>query len=199
MTNFLKSLLKQFHPDNKESGDKEKFIKVKDKIDKKEDLNFFVSISLKEMIYGKAPIKLGDEEFLVNNGNPTINTGLMGEDFNSKDGTMFHISYIYDNCDPDINLVLKKNKDKNKRYKEYWVKTIEISKFDAMFGGFDVHFNLYDDKFFFKIDPFTSIVPETEYKTNYKFGGLPLFIKHVIKTTDNDFKMMKKIREIYNA
>lgn len=199
MSNFLKSLLKQFHPDNKESGDKEKFIKVKDKIDKKEDLNFFVSISLKEMIYGKLPIKLGDEEFLVNNGNPTINTGLLGEDFNSKDGTMFHISYIYDNCDPDINLVLKKNKDKSKRYKEYWVKTIEISRFDAMFGGFDVHFNLYDDKFFFKIDPFTSIVPETEYKTNYKFGGLPLFIKHVIKTTDNDFKMMKKIREIYNA
>lgn len=199
MTNFLKSLLKQFHPDNKESGDKEKFIKVKDKIDKKEDLNFFVSISLKEMIYGKAPIKLGDEEFLVNNGNPTINTGLLGEDFNSKDGTMFHISYIYDNCDPDINLVLKKNKDKSKRYKEYWVKTIEISRFDAMFGGFDVHFNLYDDKFFFKIDPFVSIVPEAEYKTNYKFGGLPLFIKHVIKTTDNDFKMMKKIREIYNA
>jgi hypothetical protein len=68
-----------------------------------------------------------------------------------------------------------------------------------MFGGFDVHFNLYDDKFFFKIDPFTSIVPETEYKTNYKFGGLPLFIKHVIKTTDNDIKMMKKIREMYNA
>lgn len=199
MTNFLKSLLKQFHPDNKESGDKEKFIKVKDKIDKKGDLNFFVSISLKEMIYGKLPIKLGDEEFLVNNGNPTINAGLFGEDFNSKDGTKFHISYIYDNCDPDINLVLKKNKDKSKRYKEYWVKTIEISRFDAMFGGFDVHFNLYDDKFFFKIYPFTSIIPETEYKTNYKFGGLPLFIKYVIKTTDNDFKMMKKIREMYNA
>ena len=199
MGNFLKSLLKQFHPDNKETGDKEKFIKVKDKIDKKGDLNFFVSISLKEMIYGKAPIKLGDEEFLVNNGNPTINTGLFGEDFNSKDGTKFHISYIYDNCDPDINLVLKKNKDKSKRYKEYWVKTIEISRFDAMFGGFDVHFNLYDDKFFFKIDPFTSIVPEIEYKTNYKFGGLPLFIKHVIKTTDNDFKMIKKLRKQYNA
>ena len=199
MTNFLKSLLKQFHPDNKESGDKEKFIKVKNKIDKKEDLNFFVSISLKEMIYGKAPIKLGDEEFLVNNGNPIINTGLLGEDFNSKDGTKFHINYVYDNCDPDINLVLKKNKDKTKKYKEYWVKTIEISRFDAMFGGFDVHFNLYDDKFFFKIDPFTSIIPETEYKTNYKFGGLPLFIKHVIKTTDNDIKMMKKIREMYNA
>ena len=33
MTNFLKSLLKQFHPDNKETGDKEKFIKVKDKIE----------------------------------------------------------------------------------------------------------------------------------------------------------------------
>ena len=195
MTNFLKSLLKQFHPDNKESGDKEKFIKVKNKIDKKEDLNFFVSISLTEMIYGKAPIKLRDEEFLVNNGNPTINTGLLGEDFNSKDGTKFHISYVYDNCDPNINLVLKKNKN----HKEYWVKTIEISRFDAMFGGFDVHFNLYDDKFFFKIDPFTSIVPETEYKTNYKFGGLPLFIKHVIKTTDNDIKMMKKIREMYNA
>lgn len=193
MGNFLKSLLKQFHPDNKESGDKEKFIKVKNKIDKKEDLNFFVSISLKEMIYGKAPIKLGDEEFLVNDGKPTIKTGLLGEEFNSKDGTKFHISYLYDNCDPDLNLLLKK--DKNRR--EYWVKTIEISRFDAMFGGFDVHFNLYDDKFFFKIEPFTPIISNMEYKTNYKFAGLPLFIKHVIKTTDKDNKIMKKLRKMY--
>lgn len=193
MGNFLKSLLKQFHPDNKESGDKEKFIKVKNKIDKKEDLNFFVSISLKEMIYGKAPIKLGDEEFLVNDGKPTIKTGLFGEDFNSKDGTKFHISYLYDNCDPDLDLLLKK--DKNRR--EYWVKTIEISRFDAMFGGFDVHFNLYDDKFFFKIEPFTPIISNMEYKTNYKFAGLPLFIKHVIKSTDKDNKIMKKLRKMY--
>lgn len=194
MGNFLKSLLKQFHPDNQESGDKEKFIKVKNKIDKKEDLNFFVSISLKEMINGKAPIKLGDEEFLVNDGKPTINTGLLGEEFKSKDGTKFHISYLYDNCDPDLNLLLKK--DKNRR--EYWVKTIEISRFDAMFGGFDVHFNLYNDKFFFKIEPFTPIISNMEYKTNYKFAGLPLFIKHVIKTTDKDNKIMKKLREMYN-
>ena len=191
MGNFLKSLLKQFHPDNKESGDKEKFIKVKNKIDKKEDLNFFVSISLKEMIYGKAPIKLGDEEFLVNDGKPTINTGLFGEEFKSKDGTKFHISYLYDNCDPDL---IKKNKN----HREYWVKTIKISRFDAMFGGFDVHFNLYDDKFFFKIEPFTPIISNMEYKTNYKFAGLPLFIKHVIKTTDKDNKIMKKLREMYN-
>ena len=54
MGNFLKSLLKQFHPDNQESGDKEKFIKVKDKIDKKEQPLIFKVIE--EIFYVKCQV-----------------------------------------------------------------------------------------------------------------------------------------------
>ena len=194
MSNFLKSLLKQFHPDNQESGDKEKFIKVKNKIDKKEDLNFFVSISLKEMINGKSPIKLGDEEFLVNGGKPTVKDRIFGEDFKSKDGTKFHISYLYDNCDPDLNLYLKKDS----KYKECWIKIIEISRFDSIFGGFKFNIDIYGDEKSFEIEAFPHIINNGEYETPVKIGGLPLFIKYKVKATDEDRKFVKWLRKKYN-
>jgi len=193
MTNFIKSLLKQFHPDNQETGDKEKFIKVKNKINKKEDLNFFVSISLKEMICGKEPVKLGDEEFLVNGGKPTVKNRIFGEDFKSKDGTKFHISYLYDNCDPDLEFYLRKDS----KYKECWVKIIEISRFDAIFGGFKFDIDIYGIKKSFEIAPFSYIINDGEYETPVKIGGLPLFIKYKVKVSDKDRKIVKKIREIY--
>ena len=195
MSNFLKSLLKQFHPDNQKSGNKEKFILIKDKIDKKEQINFLLSFSLKEMILGNNSVKLGDEEFLINNGKPLVKDRILGEDFKSKDGTKFHITYSYDNCDPDLDLFLSKDS----KYGDCLIKVVEISRFDAIFGGFKFDIDIYGIEKTFEIEVFPHIVNNGEYETTVKIGELPLFIKYKVKATDEDRNFVKMLRKKYNG
>ena len=119
---FIRSLLKQFHPDNKESGDSESFIKIKNKVNSSKELDFYYHLTVEDLVKGKI-INLGNEKFELNS---KCNPQLMSEKFQAKDGTKFLIKYTYEKYDLQQGLEIKDNN---------FIKIIELNIFDALFGG----------------------------------------------------------------
>lgn len=184
MTNFIKSLLKQFHPDNKDSGNKETFIKLKDKIDSSKDLEFNVHLTIKDLINGKT-ITLGEETFELNKKcNPYLQT----ERFVAKDGTIFFVKYTYEKYDINEGIEIRKG---------IFTKTIELNMFDAIFGDKRIEFSIFGDKKTFYIKPYMNIKTDKTYETDYKIKSHPLYLRFIVQITDKDTHFINKLRKLY--
>ena len=186
MSNFIKSLLKQFHPDNQKSGDKESFIKLKDRIDSSKELEFFVHLTIKDLVNGRKII-LGDETFELNH---KCNPNLLTEKFQAKDGTTFSVKYTYEKYDLQEGLEIKNG---------VFIKTVELNMFDALFGDKRIDFTIYDNKKTFYVRPFMNVKTDKLYSTDYRIRTHPLCLKFIIQITDKDEGFIEKLRKIYEG
>lgn len=188
MSNFVKKLIKHFHPDNLKTGDNDKFITLMEQIDNK-DIKFSYNLSLKEVIYGKT-IVIGDEEFKINSFDPiTKKSGY--NYYTSDDGTKFCIKLDFDTKDEEQKLVLKP-------INGVWslVKSIEINAFDAIFGNREVAFKIYDNEYTYEIEPF-SMIKNNEYRLlKDKLNNMKIYIKFSITYSSDDKKFIEKMKEI---
>jgi len=188
MSNFIKKLIKYFHPDNLKTGDNDKFITLMEQIDNK-DIRFSYNLSLKEVIYGKT-IVIGDEEFKINSFDPiTKKSGY--NYYTSNDGTKFCIKLDFDKKDEEQNLELK-------QINGVWslVKNIEINGFDAIFGNREVTFKIYDNEYTYEVEPF-SMIKNNDYRLlNDKLNNMRIYIKFSINYSSNDKNFIEKMKEI---
>ena len=190
MSNFIKSLLKQFHPDNQETGDVENFIKVKNAQINHSKLNLRMEISMEEFLNG----------FTRQIGDDTIKfkahiTPDFEYSYTSNDGTKCEFKF---KVNDDLDIHLRKN------YDGYAiVQTVNISMFDAMFGGIMTYsvYKPYRDVDF-------QIKPMALFKNDemilYKDmedvmkRPLPYILKFNIEKTNRDERFILKLKEIYN-
>ena len=191
MSNFIKELIKHFHPDNLKTGDSDKFITLMEQIDNK-DLKFSYNLSLKEVIYGKTLV-IGDEEFIINSFEPiTKKSGY--NCYVSKDGTKFSVRLDFDKKDEEQKLELKP-------INGVWslVKNIEINGFDAIFGNREVTFKIYDNEYTYEVEPF-SMIKNNDYRLlNDKLNNMRIYIKFSVEYFTEDRDFIKRMREIRNG
>lgn len=190
MSSFIKSLLKQFHPDNKETGNAENFIKVKNAQLKHSKLNLRMEISMEEFLNGFTRQIGGDLIKFKAHITPDFEYS-----YTSNDGTKCEFKF---KVNDDLDIHLRKN------YDGYAiVQTVNISMFDAMFGGrmsytvykphHDVHFQI-KPMALFKNDEMILYKDMEDVKKR----PLPYILKFNIEKTNRDEKFILKMKEIYN-
>lgn len=190
MSNFIKSLLKQFHPDNKETGDAENFIKVKNAQIKHSKLNLRMEISMEEFLNGFTR-QLGSDTIKFK---PHI-TPDFEYSYTSQDGTKSEFKFkVID----DRNIKLRKT---DNGY--VIVQNVDISLFDAMFGG-RMSYTVYKPyrDVDFQIKPMALFKNDEWilYKDmeDVKKRPLPYILKFNIEKTNRDERFILKMKEIYN-
>lgn len=187
MTNFVKELIKYFHPDNVDTGNGEKFIKLMNQIEN-DKLEFIVNLSLKDAICGKT-LTIGGEQFKIE---PCEFMKCNVKKFTAKDGTKFHLRLHFDLEDTDEKLEIKFVGGHTTLFKE-----VEINYFDALFGGKRINFTIYDNKKYIELKPFIKLNDRQEILCNRKVNGLKLYIRFIIKESEKDKKFIEKMRELY--
>lgn len=191
MTNFVKELIKYFHPDNVDTGNGEKFIKLMNQIEN-DKLEFIVNLSLKDAICGKT-LTIGNEQFVIE-PYEVLDPKLICKKFISKDGTKFNLRFLIDLTDSEEDLEIKFISNHTSL-----VKTIEINAFDAFFGGKRVYFELYGNKKYIKLKPFIKLNNGQEILSDKKVNGIQLYIKFKIKESDKDIEFINQLRKIYEG
>ena len=190
MSNFIKSLLKQFHPDNKETGNAENFIKVKNAQLKHSKLNLRMEISMEEFLNGFTRQLGGDTIKFKPHITPDFEYS-----YTSPDGTKSEFKFkVID----DRNIKLRKT---DNGY--VIVQNVDISLFDAMFGGeFRYNVGIPMHSVNIELQPMVLFKHDEMYlykdMEDVKKRPLPYILKFNIEKTDKDERFISKLREIYD-
>ena len=186
---FIRELLKQFHPDNKETGNAENFIKVKNAQVNHSKLNLRMEISMEEFLNGFTRQIGGDLIKFKAHITPDFEYS-----YTSNDGTKSAFKF---NVNDDLDIHLRKTNDGYAI-----VQRVNISMFDAMFGGrmtYSVYKPYRDVDFqikpmaLFKND---EIILYKDMEDVMK-RPLPYILKFNIEKTNRDERFIKKLRKIY--
>ena len=189
MTNFIKELIKYFHPDNVDTGNGEKFIKLMNQIEN-DKLEFIINLSLRDAVCGKT-LTIGNEKFEIKPCE-VLNPKVICKSYKAKDGSQFILRFNIENKDEEENLSIQSVNGHISL-----VKTIEINAFDAFFGGKKIKFTLYGKEKYFELKPFTKLNNHDKILTDKKLDWMNLYIKFIIKETDKDKKFIETLRKLY--